>query len=173
MMEAMNHECCQWFAGPEHTLEEFQALLVRLIQAEQTQYSYLNTIVCRSGNDVAGIAVSYDGGQLHQLRQPFIDACLEAFGRDHSNIPDETEAGELYLDTLCVDSRYRGHGIGRRLIAATIEKGRTMNLPVGLLVDDGNPRARKLYESLGFQFKNANSWGGHSQRHLAHALEEK
>lgn len=170
MMIAMNHECCQWFAGPDHTLEEFHALLTRLIRAEKTQYSYKNTLVARHGDNVIGIATSYDGGQLHTLRQAFIDGALEAFGRDFSDIDDETQAGELYLDTLCVDADYRGQGIAKQLLAATIEKGRAMALPTGLLVDKENPRAEKLYKAVGFQYINDNNWGGHAMRHFVHPL---
>lgn len=170
MMEAMNHECCQWFAGPHHTLEEFHALLTSLVQRTDTQYSYANTIVCRKDEEVVGIATSYKGADLPTLRQAFIDAALKAFDRDFSNIPDETEPGELYLDTLCVDSAHRGQGIAKQLLQATIEKGRAMALPTGLLVDEGNPRAERLYASVGFVFKNNNSWGGHVQHHLVHPL---
>ena len=34
IMEAMNLECCQWFAGPNHTLEEFEQLMTRLVAME-------------------------------------------------------------------------------------------------------------------------------------------
>lgn len=170
MMEAMNHECCQWFAGPNHTLDDFHQLLTRLIGERHSQYSYLNTLVVRLGNEVVGIATSYDGGELHTLRKAFIEGALEAFGQDHSNIPDETQAGELYLDTLCVDAAHRGQGLAKQLLHATIEKGRKINLPTGLLVDEGNPRAERLYKSVGFVYQNDNSWGGHKQHHLVHPL---
>ncbi len=45
IMEAMNLECCQWFAGPNHTLEEFEQLMTRLVAMEESQYSYRNTLV--------------------------------------------------------------------------------------------------------------------------------
>ena len=47
---------------------------------------------------------------------------------------DETTAGELYIDSLCVDNSFRGRGLAKQLLEATIEKGRKMNLPCGLLV---------------------------------------
>lgn len=169
-MEAMNHECCQWFAGPDHTLEDFHRLLTRLIKADGTQYSWRNTLVIRHNSDIVGIATSYDGALLHQLRQPFIDGAREAFGQDHSSISDETQPGELYLDTLCVDSAHRHQRLARQLLQATIEKGRQMGLPTGLLVDDGNPLAEKLYLSIGFRHQGNNIWGGHKMRHLVKEL---
>ena len=45
IMEAMNHDCCQWFAGPDHSLEEFHQLITSLVERDDSQYSYLNTLV--------------------------------------------------------------------------------------------------------------------------------
>lgn len=172
IMEAMNHECCQWFAGEAHTLADFHRLMTQLVEAEHSQYSYRNALVCRIDGDVAGVAVSYDGSQLHSLRQAFIQGARQAFGRDFSHMDDETSAGELYLDSLCVASPFRGRGIARSLLRATIEKGRALHLPTGLLVDKGNPHAERLYLGMGFQYQNDTTWGGHAMRHLVHPLEE-
>ena len=103
IMEAMNHECCQWFAGPNHTLKDFHLLMTRLVEREDSQYSYLNTLVAiTETNKIVGICVSYDGAKLRELRKAFIEGALEVFGRDFSDMEDETTAGELYIDyTLC------------------------------------------------------------------------
>ena len=171
IMEAMNHECCQWFAGPEHTLEDFHQLMTRLVEMENSQYSYKNILTAKNDcGKIVGICVSYDGADLHTLRKAFIEEALKAFGRDHSNIPDETKAGELYIDSLCVRKDYRKMGIATKLLKATIEKGRTMGLPTGLLVDKGNPNAEKLYNQVGFKYVGDNEWGGHPMRHLVHSL---
>ena len=91
IMEAMNHECCQWFAGPQHTLDDFFNLMKKLVERTDSQYSYLNTLVATTTeNKVVGVCVSYDGGLLRTLRKAFIDGSKVAFGRDFSDIPDET-----------------------------------------------------------------------------------
>jgi DNA-3-methyladenine glycosylase I len=80
---------------------------------------------------------------------------------------DETQAGELYLDSLAVLPAYRRQGIARQLLLATKERAVSMGLPVvGLLVDKGNPIGEALYASLGFRYVNDSSWGGHSMKHL-------
>lgn len=170
IMEAMNHECCQWFAGPEHTLADFHRLMTRLVEADHSQYSYRNTLVCREGDEVIGIAVSYDGAHLHALRKAFVQEAKAAFGRDFSTMDDETSAGELYLDSLCVATSHRGRGIAKTLLRATIDRGRQLALPTGLLVDKGNPGAERLYQSVGFQYQNDSTWGGHAMRHLVRPL---
>ena len=166
VMMALNYECCQWFAGPHHTLEDFHHLMTRLVEREDSQYSYLNTLVAVDGEKVVGICSSYDGGQLIPLRRAFIAGAWEAFGIDYSHFDEETQAGELYLDSLAVLPEYRQQGIASQLIEATKEKGRAMGLPVGLLVDKGNPNAERLYRSLGFEFANDSNWGGHEMRHF-------
>lgn len=135
IMEAMNHECCQWFAGPNHTLEDFHLLMTRLVEREDSQYSYLNTLVAiTETNKIVGICVSYDGAKLRELRKAFIKGALEAFGRDFSDMEDETTAGELYIDSLCVDNSFRGRGLAKQLLEATIEKGIKMNLLLDYLL---------------------------------------
>ena len=95
---------------------------------------------------------------------------MEAFGRDFSDMEDETTAGELYIDSLCVDKSFRGRGLAKQLLEATIEKGRKMNLPTGLLVDTGNPQAERLYHRVGFVYMGDNQWGGHKMKHLQKPL---
>lgn len=168
MMEAMNAECCQNLAGPHHTLADFHDLLTALVSRQGTQYSYANTLVALSDDGrLMGIAISYDGANLLRLRQAFIDEARERLQMDHSVMAPETEAGELYLDSLCVVADFRHQGVATALIRATEQKARRLGISkVGLLVDKGNPRAERLYRSLGFQFVNDTAWGGHAQRHL-------
>ena len=168
IMEAMNHECCLYFAGEEHGLSGFHQLVSDLVCRADSQYSYLNTLVALNAQrDVVGVCTAYDGARLHQLRLAFVEGCLARFNRDFGNMDDETAAGELYVDSLAVDVRYRGKGIAKALLRATIEKAKQLQLPaVGLLVDKGNPKAERLYTSVGFQHVDDNQWGGHAMRHL-------
>lgn len=164
---AMTEECCLHFCGPGHDIRDFHRVMTSLVARSDTQYSYNNTLVATIEDNIVGICVSYDGGLLHSLRQPFIEAAKQEWGMDHSGIPDETQAGELYLDSLAVDPTYRGRGIASLLLRASIDKSRALGLPsTGLLVDVGNPKAEALYNKVGFQYAGTNSWGGHGMKHL-------
>ena len=167
IMMAMTDDCCLHFCGEGHGLDDFRRMMTSLVERTDTQYSYRNTLVAMEGQKVTGIAVSYDGGRLHQLRQAFIQAARKYIGKDHSGMDDETRAGELYLDSLAVLPEYRRQGIAQRLLKATKEKADAMGLPcVGLLVDQGNSVGEALYASAGFRYANDSHWGGHPMKHL-------
>lgn len=173
IMEAMNHDCCRYFAGPAHTLDDFHWLMTSLVERPDSQYSYRNTLVAMAGDTLAGICVSYDGALLHTLRRAFIDGARAAFGIDHSGIDDETQPGELYIDSLAVAEGFRHQGIATLLLRATIAKAHQSGLPAtGLLVDKGNPRAERLYTRLGFTFVNDTTWGSHPMKHLQRRSEQ-
>ena len=192
IMMAMTDDCCLYFCGDGYGLEDltsgracsrsaeqailrrsrllaaFHQMMTLLVEREDSQYSYKNTLVALNGDDkVVGISVSYDGGRLHELRKAFIESAKEYIGKDHSGMDDETQAGELYLDSLAVLPEYRRRGVAKQLIRATKERADSMGLPcVGLLVDKGNPSGEALFASVGFRYANDSMWGGHQMKHL-------
>lgn len=167
IMMAMTDDCCLYFCGDGYGLEDFRKMMTILVGREDSQYSYKNTFVATDEDKVVGMAVSYDGGRLHELRRAFIKAAKEHIGKDHSCMDDETQEGELYLDSLAVLPEYRHHGIGKKLLMATKERANRQGFPiVGLLVDKGNPVVEALYTSVGFRYVNDRQWGGHSMKHL-------
>ena len=97
IMMAMTDDCCLYFCGDVYGLDDFHKMMAMLVERENSQYSYKNTLVAMDCNKVVGISVSYDGGRLHELRSAFIKAAMEYIGKDHSSMDDETQAGELYL----------------------------------------------------------------------------
>lgn len=167
IMKAMNYECCKNFAGPKYTLDDFYRMLIRLVEREDSQYSYLNTIVAINSKGVVGIIVSYDGGMLKELRKAFIYEAKKEFGIDYSKMEDETQKDELYIDSLAVSEDYRNLGIATSLIKEVIKKSKSLGIKkTGLLVDTGNPKAENLYTSIGFKYVDNKCWGGHNMKHL-------
>ena len=149
IMLAMNHECCQNFAGPSHTLEDFHRMMTTLVRRDDSQYSYRNAMVALDDNTTDGHPV----------------AAKEFLGQDFRGMADETQAGEYYIDSLAVNESYRHQGLATLLLKKLIDQ-KGQRQPVGLLVDKGNPGAERLYRSLGFEYVNDTTWGGHEMRHL-------
>lgn len=56
-----------------------------------------------------------------------------------------------YLHIIAVKDEYRGLGIGKRLIEFFEDSGFENNAKVFLVVADFNPKAKKLYMSLGYK----------------------
>lgn len=191
IMTAMTDDCCLYFCGEGHGQEDLTAgragsrsaeqaslhrsrllaaflkMMTMLVEREDSQYSYRNALVAMDEDRVVGTSVSYDGGCLHELRRAFIEAAKEYLGKDHSGMDDETQAGELYLDSLAVLPEYRRRGIARQLLMATKQRANRLGLPcVGLLVDKDNPVGEALYASVGFHYVNDSQWGGHPMKHL-------
>ena len=84
---------------------------------------------------------------------------------------DETQAGELYVDRLAVDARCQGKGIATAFLNPTCKKAESLGLPVGLLVDKGNPDAERLYHRLGFHYVDDGEWGSHPMKHLQRKIQ--
>ena len=174
IMTAMTDECCLFFIGENQTLDDFKQAMICLVNDEQSQYSYTNTLVAVHNKDVVGICLSYDGKDLRFLRSKFIEIAKVRFNRDFADMNDETQEGELYVDSLAVKKSFREKGIAQKLLKATIEKARNLHINhVGLLVDCNNPLAEKLYSKVGFQYVNDSSWGGHSMKHLQYHIESE
>lgn len=168
IMEAMNTDCCQNLAGPHHTLVDFHCMLTRLVEMEDSQYSYRNTLVATTTDGIlVGVLVAYDGGKLKVLRRRFVEEAIVTFGIDYSGMDAETEEGEFYFDSLAVSSSYRGKGFATRLLQAGVQRAKELGFSVvGLLCDKGNPNAEQLYAKVGFRYVNDTIWGGHAMKHL-------
>lgn len=79
-------------------------------------------------------------------------------------LEDETQKGEIYIDCIGVLKEFQGKGIGSQLLQEVkkINQGEKL----GLLVDEKNPSAEKLYQRQGFIFQNKVLLAGSIYRHL-------
>lgn len=146
--------------------DDYLVVLTEIARRENTQYSWKCALVTEVEGVVAGAIVGYDGALLGELREGTYVVIQERIGRTPT-IPDETEAGEFYLDSVGVLPEFRGLGIGRALVGALAEKAFAEgHKQVGLIVDFGNPQAEKLYASLGFERVGTKLFFGHKMWHL-------
>lgn len=68
----------------------------------------------------------------------------------------DAETSYLYLDDFCVDAKYRGNGIGSKLVEDSSIIASDMGLiNLKLHVDENNNDAIKFYANLGFESINS------------------
>lgn len=69
------------------------------------------------------------------------------------------EKEELYIDSICVSKNHRGSGVGSNLLAFAEEFANNKGFEyLSLRVAYENPRAKQLYERLGFKVKSTLSY---------------
>ena len=137
-----------------------------LAEREVAQYSYRNALIAEVDGVAAGAIVGYDGARLEELREP-IFPLLEKYLGEALQIEDECEAGEFYLDSLGVLPQFQGLGVGARLLTAMRDRAfADGHQRVGLIVDFDNPRAERLYTSLGWHRVGEKRFLGHRMWHL-------
>ncbi|MCC5891523.1 GNAT family N-acetyltransferase [Exiguobacterium sp.] len=114
--------------------------------------SYENIWVADVDDTIAGIIIAYPGKAATALDEP-IQRWLQQAGQT-GQLDTETEGDVLYIDSVAVDTRFGGRGIGTNLIQHVIGHARASGIPaVTLNVDQSNPAAARLYERLGFRKK--------------------
>ncbi len=136
-----------------------------LFQQPGNQYSYENTLVFEESGKVLGSLTAYDGARLVELRKPFLAYLNRTDLED--NLDAETQSGEFYLDSISVNPSTQGKGIGKQLVSAGIAWGQQQGHKIiGLLVEQHNERALKLYQHLGFVIQNEKEFMGGLYHHM-------
>lgn len=114
------------------------------------RHSYHHTLVAEVDGAPAGAAISFPADDQPVLDYPL----LRVVNQRGYNLPAlflEGLAGTWYLSTMGVDPACRGMGIGTALMTACEESGREKGFArASLLVERNKPRARALYERLGY-----------------------
>lgn len=164
LLLAMEDIVCEFIGQRDpNKAKEF---LLHFIEQEHNQYSYQNCFVAEDDHQVIAAVNIYDGSQLNQLRVPISQYIKTHFNTDF-NPEDETQPGEYYIDSLGVNPNLQGKGIGATVLKFlinyfVIQNGKT----IGLLVDEENPKAKKLYLKLGFKSVGQKILVGKRMEHL-------
>ncbi len=140
--------------------------LGNLVQQKGNQYSYENCWVVEIEGKIIGVACVYDGGLLEELRAPVAKEIKLLFNKSF-NPENETQAGEFYVDCVGIDAEHQGKGLGTHIFRFLIDEYVCQrNQTLGLLVDEENPGAKKLYLKLGFKIVGKKTLVGKSLEHL-------
>jgi len=137
----------------------------KLISLENNFFSYQNTVAYLENNKIAGICIFYESGQKN--KQKLERNIFKVFNWYQvpvfifktvfflSFIETEGSSDSLYIQNLSVDKNFRGMGVGSKLINFVFEQAQKLEYKnVCLDVATDNPRAKKLYERMGFISKH-------------------
>lgn len=150
----------------ENSFEKAIQLIENLVSKEANQYSYENCWVVEKNKQIVAVANIYDGGNLYDLRKPVVDQINMMFNREF-NPEDETQNGEYYIDCIGVHPDWQGKGLGTKLLQFLIDEYVCKKqVTIGLLVDNDNPKAKRLYLNLGFEIIGPKILAGKKMEHL-------
>ncbi|MFG0213206.1 GNAT family N-acetyltransferase [Brevibacillus porteri] len=153
--------------------EDAIRMMEEFFAKENNRLSYENAVIAMDGDVPVGLALFYHGSQTEVLDRPFVEHVQRLTG-ETITLVKEAKDDEFYLDSVAVDSSCRGKGIGSLLLDAfekeAIQRGHDR---IALLVDEEKPRARKLYESLGYREDGTVIVSGHKLSHMVKDIAEK
>lgn len=153
------------FIGEENE-EKAMNLLLFFVEGKGNQYSFENCLIAEENGEVIGSINIYDGAELDNLRVPVVEYIRSHFNLDF-NPESETEAGEFYIDSFGVNRSQQGNGVGTKLLQYVIDEYvMKNNQTLGLLVDEDNPLAKKLYLKLGFEVVGKKTLASKKMEHL-------
>ncbi len=153
------------FIGRED-IKEANKFIERFVSLEDNQYSYENIHILEEDGQIVGQISIYNGALLKQLRQPVLDYIYKTYNIDYRPA-DETQSGEFYIDTFAVHPSTQGKGYGKKLLQFAIDKFAIKeSKKLGLLVDNDNPDAKRLYKRLGFEVINEVEIFGKTMEHM-------
>lgn len=146
--------------------QEATQFIADMYSSKGNQYSFENTWVVETNSQILAAGIVYNGADLQKLRTPIQKYIESKYG--HPFQPeDETQAGEYYIDCVGVHPLSQGKGIGSALFQFFIQEYvENQNQTLGLLVENNNPQAKKLYLKLGFKVINECTLTGKKMEHL-------
>lgn len=131
-------------------------------------YSAPNTMIALMDNEPVGMITAYDGRFYRAWRERTFEIVERVMGITFPNMDDEALPGEYYIDSLAVLPANRSNGIGKALLQQAIARAGQLGIPrVTIAVDPDNPRAERLYASLGFQPDGTLFIFGHDYKKMA------
>ncbi|MGX7204499.1 GNAT family N-acetyltransferase [Enterococcus pingfangensis] len=150
--------------GEEKTL----AALAACFKDPTYRFGYARGLVEEINGTIAGAVFGYPAN-----KEAIIDRPLENYLRSHGAgdsqmfIDSEVFPNEWYLDSIAVDEKFRGQGIGAKLLTAAdrlaTHEGEKV---IGLNVDKANPNAKRLYLREGFEDAGEIMISGHVYDHM-------
>ena len=113
---------------------------------EEGSFSYRNATIIEHDGQCAGCLIGYG---IPDQPRPIADDMPDMF------VPlqelENLAAGTWYVNVLAVQPRFRGNGLGTKLLGLADETAQTLGKRgLSVIVSDANTGARRLYERCGY-----------------------
>ncbi|MBB2970672.1 N-acetyltransferase [Mesorhizobium sp. RMAD-H1] len=133
-----------WYIGVlrDETDTAFEYGLLQMLD-ESKPGGWKESIVAEKDGEIAGLSIGWPLGQSILEEEP-AHAVYEPLLALQKQV-----VGNWFIDSLGVYRRFRGLGIGRRLLENEIARGG--GRPVSLITESYNERAQALYKGTGFR----------------------
>lgn len=135
---------------------------------ELSMYSWNKSIIAYVKGKPVGAIISYPGDSYDSLRKYTWPKLWSDIDKDTIQATEvEAFPGEYYLDSMAILPEYRGYGIGKSLIEAAIEQGKSLGYNTfTLLVDCNKPKLKAYYENIGFKEIGEMTFFGHRYKRM-------
>jgi ribosomal protein S18 acetylase RimI-like enzyme len=137
----------------------------RLRPAATADTRFLFTLLHATRQDA--IVETWGGNEAWQRRnfdarvEQHVVSIIEVDRRPAGSLWLGKQSDVLYLADLQILPELQGLGIGTAVVRGLIAQAETLGVPVGLVVQQTNARARRLYERLGFKVTSVEAPGIH------------
>lgn len=126
-----------------------------LRQATDDDYDFLYQLHVDTIREAVEATWGWDGAfqrrRFEEHWDPALRRIVEVEGRDVGVLRVEWYEDEVFLALIEIAPDWQGQGLGTALIRDVQAQAREAGLPLTLQVLKTNPRARRLYERLGFE----------------------
>lgn len=126
-------------------------IIAHNMESDNYPRSYKSAIVAESNEKIVGIAISIPS-HFHKINEEMKSFFPEERLEHLKHFYSARVENSLLLETLCVDEKFRGKGIGTKLISLTKKKAKESDFNIlSLMVFADNMAAQRLYKRCGFE----------------------
>ena len=128
---------------------------VTLKVAGEHDREFLYSLHCRTMRTIIeptwGWDEAWQRNEFDRRLREYLVSVIECDGCDAGAIVLESKPDSLYIHEFQVLPEHQGRGVGTAVLRRVIDQAASRGLAVTLSVLRANPRARHLYERLGFE----------------------
>ncbi|WP_318509086.1 GNAT family N-acetyltransferase [Bacillus sp. T3] len=152
--------------------ENIRETLAYFFREKNNRLSFQNTIIADVLDEVVGLIITYPGDDASGLDEPILSRLRKKRRNQEIYFDKEAEPGDYYIDTVSVNPKFQGYGIGTALIKEAEKVAKRMGFSrVSLNVANDNPTAKALYKKLGYHVEKVIQINGHNYDYMVRILK--